>query len=732
VGCGAFCGGGGDGGGSDATHPAAAGLALRPLVPDWLLDGTEAAARAAKSGLRRVTGFGGPDPGSNNFVISGALTADGAPIVANDPHLDLFNPPVLYLHHLNLDRLTGTPDTLDLAGAIFPGAPGVGMGFNRHVAWGATYAYHDMADVYLEDVVPCSTGTGDCVLFQGGEVPLTTTNETITLGLLGSPTGEVVVPVEHVPHHGPVLPYLDAAGNIVPRAMTPDPTQALSVRWTGIGPANEIQAFFGLWEAATVADVENALDSFNSVAINLVSADDAGGVFYSASANIPLRDPGAMTWDPATNPGGTAPMFVLPGDGTAEWTPGAFIPERYVPHALNPASGYIATANNDPAAISDDDNPLNDPYYTGWGYDLGYRHARMSALIEAGAGTLDLDAAEAIQADAHSNIGATLRPFVVDAAAALEEELAAPGTHPDLADLAVELAAAPAELALVRDAAALLDAWSLDTPAASAVAPPDPPPTAAEIADSAAASLFNVWLVRVTDRTLGDELAAMAWTPTEDLRPTHQQLGRALVHLFAGTSLAAGTDPTTGDSILFDDLGTPALAESKARVTLEALREALAWLQSPPEAAPGDPPGGFGSSDPMDWRWGDLHTLRLTFPLPSAGGGPSINDLPPAGDPTFPDGYPRHGENFTVDVGNHGLLDMDFTYAEGPAMRFVCRVGPTGPEARIVIPGGEIFDAASPHYDDDALLWQRNASHPFPFTEAEVVAAYESRIVLAP
>jgi len=144
------------------------------------------------------------------------------------------------------------------------------------------------------------------------------------------------------------------------------------------------------------------------------------------------------------------------------------------------------------------------------------------------------------------------------------------------------------------------------------------------------------------------------------------------------------------------------------------------------------PFGGIGSDDPLDWRWGDLHALRITFPLPSATGGPTANDLPPVGDATFPNGYPRHGENFTVDVGNHGLWDFDFSYGEGAAMRFVCRVTPGGPEARVVLPGGEIFDASSPHYDDDVLLWYRNLSHPFPFSEAEVVAAYESRIVLTP
>ena len=70
-------------------------------------------------------------PGSNNWVVSGAHTASGKPLLSNDMHLDLAIPNVWYEAHL-------TAGDFDVAGVTLPGVPYVIVGHNRRIAWGFT------------------------------------------------------------------------------------------------------------------------------------------------------------------------------------------------------------------------------------------------------------------------------------------------------------------------------------------------------------------------------------------------------------------------------------------------------------------------------------------------------------------------------------------------------------------------------------------------------------------
>ena len=80
---------------------------------------------------------------SNNWVVSGKRTANGKPILANDPHLQPAAPGIWYLVHL-------TSPGMRVAGVTFPGVPGVVLGHNDSIAWGATNVGPDVQDLYLE------------------------------------------------------------------------------------------------------------------------------------------------------------------------------------------------------------------------------------------------------------------------------------------------------------------------------------------------------------------------------------------------------------------------------------------------------------------------------------------------------------------------------------------------------------------------------------------------------
>ena len=176
--------------------------------------------------LREV--FGDDSRGSNNWVVSGAKTASGAPLLANDPHLSLPSPPLFWYSHLNTKRAGGN---LDVEGISLVGVPGIILGFNDRIAWGSTTANHDVTDVYEENITAGQSGAPDTVLFKGQQVPIEIITETIKVA--GKP--DVVLKLENVPHHGVIIPTIQN-GAVVPRTAS----KAFSVRWTGNDVSSEV------------------------------------------------------------------------------------------------------------------------------------------------------------------------------------------------------------------------------------------------------------------------------------------------------------------------------------------------------------------------------------------------------------------------------------------------------------------------------------------------------------
>src|SRR5262249_41841575 len=68
---------------------------------------------------------------SNNWVVSGARSASGKPLLASDPHRAIALPSLRYLVHLNAPGW-------DVIGSGEPALPGVALGHNDRIAWGFT------------------------------------------------------------------------------------------------------------------------------------------------------------------------------------------------------------------------------------------------------------------------------------------------------------------------------------------------------------------------------------------------------------------------------------------------------------------------------------------------------------------------------------------------------------------------------------------------------------------
>lgn len=708
----------------DAAAPGAPGSGASPAsLADRHPGGARLIARArgylhALERARSLLGRRGVR-GSNNWAISPGLSATGHALLANDPHLGLTAPSILWPVSMHVTQQPGrdTAGDLHAAGLAFPGIPVVILGHNQHLAWGATTAVHDVTDVYAETL----TEDASAVVFQGQAVALETIEEVIDV----KGGQSVTYPVKVVPHHGPIVP------TIVDGAVQPlDAADgALSVRWKGMEPSTEVRAALGIMRARSVDEARDALGHWQVGAQNWMLADTSGDILWTSHAVVPVRDERALQWNPATYEG-LLPCLVLPGDGTAEWT-GAWDSE-WVPWAKNPLAGYLATANNDLIGGTLDNDPSDDRLpdgssaYLGCEFSMGFRQGRIQQLIQNQSRAFSLSDLSAIQNDARSSVGAALVPQLLLAIDNAQQEKRTPGSHPPLSEAVSDPRYDSGIMTEVRDA---LAAWrdEADYDAASGVDPDTNLPLGLEAPEARAAQatlLFNAWLVRMVARTLGDEMAHLGRE-----RPSPHDV-RALLHLFASDPATLATyDPVMQDSAIWDDMETGEIREGRQdrmiRAMLDALEDLVALL--------GEDRGAY--------RWGQLHTVQFEAIVPLYG----KLSIPSAGDPAFGTtgsptgsaGFPRHGDSFAVDACGFDLTrgleeELDFTYDTGPVQRFVIDLDPSGPRARNALPGGAIWDAASPHFADEAELWRRNEVHDVPFALTAVLAAAEARIVATP
>jgi penicillin amidase len=260
-------------------------------------------------------------------------------------------PSIWYINGLHCAPVTeGCP--YDVAGVTFPGVPGVILGHNARIAWGATNTDPDVQDLVLETVDPADPNR--YIGPDGRSLPFTTRTERIEV--TGAAPVDVVVR-ETV--HGPIL-------NDVDERLTDAPLMAL--RWTSThpdtGPDQTVESFLALNVATDFASFREALRGFVGPAQNLVYADIDGHIGYQLPGVIPIR----------SEPDDRGLRPVRGDDGSGEWT-GA-IPFDELPTAFDPPDGWIVTANN---AVTD----AAYPHFLGSDFDPGYRAERVIDLINS-------------------------------------------------------------------------------------------------------------------------------------------------------------------------------------------------------------------------------------------------------------------------------------------------------------------------------------------------------------
>ena len=638
--------------------------------------------------------------GSNNWVISPAKSTTGHALVASDPHLALKAPAIFHMVSLHV---VGDPaHALDVAGMAFAGIPGVVLGFNKDIAWGATVSEFDVQDLY-RDVI----GKDGKVTVGGAKVDVVPITEMMDYGD-GRPQPIVI---ETIPGHGVVLPNVQD-NRFVPRTSG----EVISYRWTGMEPSGELEAFLGLVHAKSVDEAIAAMQPFQVGSQNFVFGDSAGNIGYTTHSWVPIRPKAALAWDAKTHTG-QLPCFVLAGDAGLEWT--GKLTDAQLPTAKNPAVGYLSTANSDQFGNAFDDDPSNDASYLSCQWDPGFReariHERIDAILASPAGKVSPDDVASIQADAKSPLGTRIAKHLAAAIGRAEDARSGKTPAADLAAVLADARYRPARMQLVQS---MLTKWAdagYDTPAAIDVAG-DPAATPQQIAASQATLVFNASLVPLFKYVFDDEWKAMGsprWSKDYSMKALLRFLEKA-------TPLA--TADASGESVVWDDLTTKGLVESKDDRLVRGVLDGLAYVEKTQGA------------DESKWRWGAVHTVRFATLLSGTEGQLSI---PTEGDARFPaGGFPRHGDEHVVDASHYGLGGSDYTfsfdYADGPAQRFVADMAAPAPVVRNVLPGGNQWIPGSAHFDDEAQKWRLNQNAPVAWSPGDVVVDAEERIDLMP
>ena len=299
---------------------------------------------------------------SNNWVVSGAKSKTGKPLLANDMHLELNAPGIWYQIHQEV------PGKLNVTGVALPGQPFVICGHNERIAWGMTNVMLDDMDFYVETISKEDSGL---YKLDGNWLPLKVKKETIY-----TKEGDTLIRYNKFTHRGPVISGIKGIKSKV-----------VSMRWIGNNYSNEIAGVYKFNRAGNWTEFRDGAKDFIAISQNIAYADVDGNIGMQTVGGVPMRN---------INP----VMFAAGDTSVSDWI--GIVPFEELPFTYNPASGYIASANN--RTIDE-----NYPHYISSWFDLPFRY---EAIVEGltSKEKLGIEDFAAIQADQTSRYAEKMTP----------------------------------------------------------------------------------------------------------------------------------------------------------------------------------------------------------------------------------------------------------------------------------------------------------------------------------
>jgi penicillin G amidase len=313
-------------------------------------------------------------PGSNDWAIAGWRSASGSPLLASDPHM-----PYQHVSAFHEAGLHG--GSFDAVGAGLVGMGGLLFGRNRHLAWGMTNNICSQRDLYQERRAGGTAEEAEAFEYDGLAEQAQRREASIVVR-----DAEPVRMTVLRTRNGPIVDAL-----LHPSAASTGP---VSMRWLGNEVCELPAALLRITRAGTVAGAMAACEGWLVPTFSMVFADVSGSIGYLATGRIPLRAAPERGYRPGWDP-------------LHQWQ--GLVPAEGMPRSVDPARGWLASANNRPA-------PEDWPYPLSGTFDEAYRYRRIGSLIEAGSvegRRLDLGDVAGMHADVRSLRAVELRAAVL-------------------------------------------------------------------------------------------------------------------------------------------------------------------------------------------------------------------------------------------------------------------------------------------------------------------------------
>jgi penicillin amidase len=627
--------------------------------------------------LPQLLGPQGQGIGSNSWVVSGDHTTTGRPLLANDPHLGPGLPSIWYQMGLHC-RNVGASCPYDVAGFTFAGMPGVVIGHNQNITWGMTNLGADVTDLYLEKVTGPTT-----YLYDNQDKQFQTRQETIKV----AGGGDQVITVRSTQDGMPLISDQSTedqqvgtyapVGNAAPDRGTSG--YGVALKWTALTPGRTMDSVFELDSATDWNSFRTAASHFAVPAQNLIYADTKNHIGYQAPGTIPVRGKGDGT-------------YPAPGwDSGYAWKKDP-IDFKALPFALDPAAGYIVTANQ---AVVDPSYKYN--LTKDWEY--GTRAKEITDQITArlkNNGKISPDDMQSMQLDNTSVLAKTLVPML----------LKVPVSDP-----------------YVRQAQDLLKDWNFN-----------------QDADSAAAAYYNgVWrqlLILAFGQKFPAGLRAqgdclLVQQKVDVNQPDGTVGGETKIVTQCGTRKPSQAQPDGGDrwmEVVRQQLGNPTSPWWDYIDSNHVQQHGLDnLLKEAMKNARQDLTAHLGK-DISTWSWGRLHPLNLkeqtlgvdTSSLASGIVHRLLNRGP----------YQMSGGSAAVNAtGWTAAAGYDVDWI--PSMRMVVDLSDFNASHWINV-GGESGHAFSDNYDDQTDLWRQGKLLPWAWSANAVDQATRNKLTLTP
>lgn len=251
--------------------------------------------------------------GSNAWAVAPSKTKNGKAILCNDTHIGFGIPQVWYEASIEFPGV-------HVYGNFLPGIPYPLVGHSKRHAWGLTMFENDDIDFFEETITD-----SDSVVFESEQYPIVKHNEQILIK--GERAHDIVV---RSTRNGPILN--DALSEL-------NDHPPIAMHWEYVRGRNRLlEAFRRMGRASNLNRFQSAVELIHAPGLNVVYADLEDNIAWWACARLPIRPEGANS------------KTLLDGSTVAHRYLG-YYPFEYNPQCVNPPSGFVYSANEQPDAV---------------------------------------------------------------------------------------------------------------------------------------------------------------------------------------------------------------------------------------------------------------------------------------------------------------------------------------------------------------------------------------------